>query len=55
MCITLWRDKPLEKLVVARTDDLTVPEGMKGRQVLPNTFFPQTPRVTDRLGAIAYM
>ena len=45
---------PLDKTVVSRADDPTVPEGQRGQQVLPNTYYLRTPRVTDKPGPTAF-
>ena len=48
---------PLDKILVTRVDDDTVPVDVRGMQMLPNTFSPRrpcTPKNVERPGPIAY-
>ena len=37
---------PMDKIVVTRKDDETVPETHRGLQVVPNTFYPKASKNT---------
>ena len=44
---------PFDKIIITRDDDLHVPEDHKGLQeVVPNTFSPKTPKITEKPGDV---